>query len=172
MLFCIFSGLLLEICRSEFESSSIVSVVVRKTEPLGGSEFAGTNIVHKWVHLQESWWRWELGVCLCLQDNCSQHSNSHSLLTPTYPLCDTQNLMPTIPSLSPPAITVILLHTLPPKLRPAISRRRDVSAKYTRRLLKEDIGCFSADSDKRGPLSGYMGSTLYVSSKCPFWVAS
>ena len=111
-------------------------------------------------------------LSVCVEDNCSQHSNSHSLLTPTYPLCDTQNLMPTIPSLSPPAITVILLHSLPPKLRSAISRRHDVSAKYTRRLLKEDIGCFSADSDKRGPLSGYMGSTLYVSSKCPFWVAS
>ena len=40
-------GLLPEICRCEFELSSIVSVVVRKTDTLGGSEFAGTNIVHK-----------------------------------------------------------------------------------------------------------------------------
>ena len=164
ILFCIF--FLFEICRCEFESSSIVSVVVRKTEALGWEWICRNQYCSRELG------RWELGVCLCLQDNCSQHSNSHSLLTPTYPLCDTQNLMPTIPSLSPPTITVILLHNLPPKLRPAISRRRDVSAKYTRRLLKEDIGCFSADSDKREPLSGYMGSTLYVSSKCPFWVAS
>ena len=36
MLFCIVFGILPEICRCEFESSSIASVVVRKTEALGG----------------------------------------------------------------------------------------------------------------------------------------
>ena len=119
--------------------------------------------------------------CVCVEDNCSQHSNSHNLLTPTYPLCDTPCAPILVTGLLLP-LTVILLQDQISKIRHGIAYFATpwyicqiYSPSFERPLSfhwSKILAVFPHDSDKCVLLRGYMGSPLYVSTKCPFWVGS
>ena len=110
-------------------------------------------------------------LSVCVEDNCSQHSNSHNLLTPTYPLCDT--LWAPILVVTSLLITVILLHTQISKLTAwhwvfwdsmtNLQNILDVFWKKPASIEARYWLFLRLTFDKCVLLRGYMGSTLYVS---------